>query len=181
MRRRFPIPPGSISEDGGPMASDEEQDGDTQYAHDFGTHVENILQGGRAQDERGASVEDLSTAVTTFSISSHLQAKRDVRENVQVANKLRSLRDTEAAIQRYEAPPDERRRGWIRAGHEIPQAEAQQDAPTLRIGLAFLAGADKPQVNFEERKMLETTPEVNQMNARWRYNTARALLSDFDV
>lgn len=58
--------------------------------------------------------------------------------------------------------------------------EISETAAKPRIGIAFMAGADPPQVNrMEQFGMTRRTPE--QKSALWRVNTAGTLLNDFEV
>jgi hypothetical protein len=59
-------------------------------------------------------------------------------------------------------------------------AQVREDAIKPKVGLAFLAGADTPQVNqMEELSMTQHTPD--QKDASWRVMTAGALLVNFTV
>jgi hypothetical protein len=62
----------------------------------------------------------------------------------------------------------------------IRLAEVIEDAIKPKIGIAFLAGADTPQVTqMEQIQMSQKEPD--QKDASWRVNTAGALLNNFDV
>ncbi|KAL6247167.1 hypothetical protein RBB50_005510 [Rhinocladiella similis] len=62
----------------------------------------------------------------------------------------------------------------------IRLAEVVEDAIKPKIGIAFLAGADTPQVTqMEQIQMSQKEPD--QKDASWRVNTAGALLKNFDV
>ncbi|QDS73362.1 hypothetical protein FKW77_007105 [Venturia effusa] len=53
-------------------------------------------------------------------------------------------------------------------------------AVVIKVGIAFLPGADRPEVNRLEQFDM-TGKEPDQQDAMWRVNTAAALLSVFDV
>ena len=53
-------------------------------------------------------------------------------------------------------------------------------AVVIKVGIAFLPGADKPEVNRLEQFDM-TGKEPDQQDAMWRVNTAATLLSVFDV
>lgn len=55
-----------------------------------------------------------------------------------------------------------------------------ESAAVIRVGIAFLPGADKPAVNRLEQFDM-TGKEPDQQDAVWRVNTAAELLSVFDV
>jgi hypothetical protein len=58
--------------------------------------------------------------------------------------------------------------------------EASDGVIEPRIGITFMPGADTPQVNMMEQiDMTQKTPD--QKDARWRVNTAGALLRNFEV
>ncbi|KAK5404694.1 hypothetical protein LTR06_009415 [Exophiala xenobiotica] len=62
----------------------------------------------------------------------------------------------------------------------IRLAEVVEDGIKPKIGIAFLAGADTPQVTqMEQIQMSQKEPD--QKDASWRVNTAGALLKNFDV
>ena len=58
--------------------------------------------------------------------------------------------------------------------------EVQPSAPVLTVGLKFLPGADKPQVNRTEQINMEGK-EPDQKDALWRVATAGSLLSQFNI
>lgn len=62
----------------------------------------------------------------------------------------------------------------------VPTRDINDDAVVLRVGLTFLPGADKPQVNRLEQDFM-ANKEPDQKDANWRVNTAGALLKNFAV
>jgi hypothetical protein len=66
----------------------------------------------------------------------------------ELANKLMPPEETEQAIKRLEKKVDSRSRRTYIEGEPTP--EHQDGAIVIKVGLTFLAGADKPQVTFAE-------------------------------
>ncbi|KAL9046131.1 MAG: hypothetical protein Q9214_000951, partial [Letrouitia sp. 1 TL-2023] len=62
----------------------------------------------------------------------------------------------------------------------LPLEQVIESAPVLTVGLKFLPGADKPQVNRTEQVDMEGK-EADQKDAQWRVATAGSLLSQFNV
>ena len=94
------------------------------------------------------------------------------------ANKSTPMENTDWMVKVLEKQADGRLRRTYMEG--VPLNDVEESAITLNIGLTFLAGADKPQVNrLEEQSM--SGKEPNQRDATWRVNTAGALLMQFDV
>ena len=62
----------------------------------------------------------------------------------------------------------------------IVQPEVDPNAPTIRIGIIFLEGADKPAVARAEMNR-ETRPKLNQKTPEWRVATAATLLRRFET
>ena len=81
-------------------------------------------------------------------------------------------------IQQLERKADPRLRQTYANG--LALEEALDSAPTLTVGLTFLPGADKPQVNRSEQINMEGK-DADQKDAAWRVATAGSLLSQFDV
>jgi len=133
-------------------------------------------------------VNGIETVVTNhLSRTSHSQAvsRRDpgmLREmNLvmeDISNKTMPPEETDMMIKRLEKRADSRQQRSYVAGE--PMAEVLPEAVVLRVGLTFLAGADKPQVTrYEERDMAGGKPD--QKDASWRVNTAGTLLSQVDI
>ena len=94
------------------------------------------------------------------------------------ANKSTPMEDSDWMVKVLEKQADGKLRRTYMEG--VPLNDVQESAITLNVGLTFLAGADKPQVNrLEEQSM--TSKQPNQRDATWRVNTAGALLMQFDV
>lgn len=105
-----------------------------------------------------------------------LQANKTLWE--EWANKSTPTEDSEWMVKVLEKQADGRLRRTYMEG--VPLNDVEESAITLNVGLTFLAGADKPQVNrLEEQSM--SSKEPNQKDATWRVNTAGALLMQFDV
>ena len=105
-----------------------------------------------------------------------LKAKSDAY--VDYTNKTLGPEQTDFMIQRLERKADPRLRQTYANG--LPLEEIIDSAPVLRVGLTFLPGADKPQVNRSEQINMEGK-EADQKDALWRVSTAGSLLSQFNV
>jgi hypothetical protein len=105
-----------------------------------------------------------------------LKAKDRVWEGI--ANKLLPPEESELMIKRLEKKADEKQTRTYVEG--FPSAEFHPNAPVLAVGLTFLRGADKPQVNrYEQNDKSQGDPD--QRDATWRLNTAGSLLLDVDI
>lgn len=105
-----------------------------------------------------------------------LRAKSEVLDVM--INKLLPPEETDFMVRNLEKEADEPIRRTYSRG--VPLAEVQESAIVLRVGLTFLPGADKPQVNrLEETNMAGREP--HQKDASWRVNTAGSILVQFDV
>ncbi|KAL8937938.1 MAG: hypothetical protein Q9211_003437 [Gyalolechia sp. 1 TL-2023] len=105
-----------------------------------------------------------------------LQVKNEVLDAM--INKLLPPEETDFMVKNLERPSDEPIRRTFNRG--VPLVEVNESARVLKVGLTFLPGADKPQVNrLEETNMAGREP--HQKDASWRVNTARSLLVQFDV
>ena len=105
-----------------------------------------------------------------------LKAKSDAY--VDYTNKTLGTEQTDFMIQQLEMKADPRLRRTYANG--LPLDEVLHSAPVLTVGLTFLPGADKPQVNRSEQINMEGK-EADQKDALWRVNTAGSLLSQFNV
>jgi hypothetical protein len=105
-----------------------------------------------------------------------LETKHRVWENM--ANKALPPENVELMIKMLEKRADEKVLRTYMAGQALP--DHFEDAVVLRVGLTFMPGADKQQVNRQEQTDM-TGREPDQKDALWRVNTAGHLLSDFDV
>ena len=105
-----------------------------------------------------------------------LKAKSDAY--VDYTNKTLGPEQTDFMIQRLERKSDPRLQRTYANG--LALEEVIDSAPVLRVGLTFLPGADKPQVNRSEQINMEGK-EADQKDALWRVNTAGSLLSQFNV
>ena len=81
-------------------------------------------------------------------------------------------------VQQLEKKADPRLRRTYTNGKALE--EVIESAPVLKVGLVFLPGADKPQVNRSEQISMEGK-EADQKDALWRVATAGSLLSQFNV
>ncbi|KAL8662362.1 MAG: hypothetical protein Q9202_004757 [Teloschistes flavicans] len=127
----------------------------------------------RRRQDRSPGKLLMSTSQRTDGI---LQAKNEVLD--MMINKLLPPEETDFMVRNLERPSDEP----IRRTHDcgVPLAEVNESAIVLKVGLTFLPGADKPQVNrLEETHMAGREP--HQKDASWRVNTAGSLLVQFDV
>jgi len=95
-----------------------------------------------------------------------------------MANKALPPEQTDLMIQQMEKRADKRLRRTYSNG--IPLPEVLDSARVLTVGLMFLPGADKPQVNRIERTSMEGK-EPDQKDSSWRVSTAGSLLSQFLV
>ena len=127
----------------------------------------------RRQQNASPSKELLSRSQRDHGI---LQAKNSVLDDL--TNKLLPPEETDYMVKRLEKHADEHfRRTYVRG---VPLAEERESAITLKIGLTFLPGADKPQVNrLEQTNMAGKEPD--QKDASWRVNTAGSLLTQHEV
>ena len=95
-----------------------------------------------------------------------------------LTNKLLPPEETDLMVKRLTKKADEQFRRTYVSG--VPTVGIQESAVVLKVGLSFLPGADKPQVNRQEQTdMAEKLPD--QKDALWRVNTAGTLLLDHDV
>ena len=105
-----------------------------------------------------------------------LKAKNDAY--VDYTNKTLVPEQTDFMIQQLERKADPRLRRTYENG--VPLDEVVPSAPVLTVGLTFLPGADKPQVNRSEQINMEGK-EADQKDALWRVTTAGSLLTQFKV
>lgn len=98
---------------------------------------------------------------------------------VEYTNKTLGPEQTDFMIQQLERKPDDLR---LRKTYEngLPLEEVIDSAPVLTVGLIFLPGADKPQVNRSEQINMEGK-DADQKDALWRVATAGSLLTQFNV
>lgn len=97
-----------------------------------------------------------------------------------LANRMLPSKETELIVKQWERSADIGVQRTYMEG--VPTPEVDEDAVVLRIGLTFLPGADKPQVNrLEQDYMAGPKKEPDQKDANWRVNTAGALLKNFNV
>jgi hypothetical protein len=93
-------------------------------------------------------------------------------------NKVLALEQTDFMIQQLERKADLRlQRTYVNG---IALEEVTSSAPVLSVGLIFLPGADKSQVNRSEQINMEGK-EADQKDALWRVSTAGSLLTQFTV
>ncbi len=104
------------------------------------------------------------------------QTRNIVRD--EMANKALPPEQTDFMIQQMEKRADKRLRRTYSNG--IPLPEVLDSARVLTVGLMFLPGADKPQVNRIEQTSMEGK-EPDQKDSTWRVSTAGSLLSQFLV
>ncbi|KAI4157298.1 MAG: hypothetical protein LQ342_008405 [Letrouitia transgressa] len=105
-----------------------------------------------------------------------LKAKRDAY--IDFNNKTLAPEQTEFMIKLLEKQADPQFCRTYTKG--LPLEEVVGSAPVLTVGLKFLPGADKPQVNRTEQINMEGK-EADQKDAQWRVETAGSLLSQFNV
>ena len=86
--------------------------------------------------------------------------------------------EMELMLKRLEKRADIRQRRTYVEGFAIK--DVQDAAVVLYVGLTFLPGADKAQVNRSEQTDM-AGGELNQKSSDWRVNTAGSLLMQFDV
>lgn len=110
-----------------------------------------------------------------------VEARHKIQWDAHLANKNMSIQDTELMMKMYERPADERRQRSFRAGRPLNNEKSALSPLFLRIGVTVLQGADKPQVTRLEEQGMAQKPEPDQKDANWRFNTARTLLTDFNV
>lgn len=95
-----------------------------------------------------------------------------------IANKQLPPEETDMMIRLLEKRADKRIvQTWIEGQ---PSPDLHEAAITLKVGLTFMPGADKPQVNrLEQQDMTGQKPD--QRDSYWRVHTAGLLLSTLDV
>jgi hypothetical protein len=95
-----------------------------------------------------------------------------------IANKQLPPEETDMMIRLLEKRAEKRIvQTWIEAN---PSTDLHEAAITLRVGLTFMPGADRPQVNrLEQQDMSGQKPD--QRDPRWRVHTAGLLLSTLEV
>ncbi|KAF1982218.1 hypothetical protein K402DRAFT_210702 [Aulographum hederae CBS 113979] len=93
-------------------------------------------------------------------------------------NKSLPPEETSLMIRRLEKRADERIQRTYAAGQAL--GEVREGAVVLRVGITFMPGADKPQVNRLEQTSA-TGREPDQKDSLWRVNTAGSLLSIWEV
>ena len=97
---------------------------------------------------------------------------------VDFTNKTIAPEHSDYLLQALERNPDPQFQQTYQNGR--PLEEVIDSAPILTVGLKFLPGADKPQVNrTEEMDMVGKEPD--QKDAAWRVATAGSLLSQLTV
>ena len=105
-----------------------------------------------------------------------LKAKSDAY--IDYNNKSLAPEQTDFMIKQLEKQADPRLRQTYANG--LALEDVIESAPVLTVGLKFLPGADKPQVNRTEQINMEGK-EADQKDAHWRVATAGSLLSQFNV
>lgn len=96
----------------------------------------------------------------------------------QIANNQFPMEESESIVRDLEKRADGSIRQTFYNGKRVN--DISDTAVIPKIAMAFMAGADTPQVNrMEQVGMTSSTP--NQKNAIWRVNTAGTLLNDFEV
>lgn len=110
-----------------------------------------------------------------------VKARYRYQYEANAANKMLTMEETNMAMTTYERPPDERRQRSFRKGKPLHENGAVEGACLVHVGLTLLQGADKPQVARLEQQGMVKKAKPDQKDANWRFNTARTLLTDFDV
>ncbi|KAL8669593.1 MAG: hypothetical protein Q9168_005825 [Polycauliona sp. 1 TL-2023] len=105
-----------------------------------------------------------------------LKAKSEA--NVEYTNKTLAPEQTDFMIQSLERKADLRLKRTYMNG--VVLDEVSRSAPTLRVALKFLPGADKPQVSRSEQLNMEGK-EADQRDAPWRVATAGSLLTQCSI
>lgn len=96
----------------------------------------------------------------------------------ELANKQRPLEDSAYMVKSLEKGVDASIQRTYLNG--MAMLEVYDTAVVLKVGLVFLPGADRPQVNrIEQTNMAGKEPD--QKDAAWRVDTAGSLLLQFDV
>jgi hypothetical protein len=97
-----------------------------------------------------------------------VQAKKDVYDAFYdgVMNKMISEEEAHLMIKKLEKEADKGfRRTYVRGR---PGKQVKDGAPVLKIGLAYLPGADKPAVNRLEQTNMMSKGLPDQKDATWR-------------
>lgn len=100
-------------------------------------------------------------------VIAHIKKKTDYAE------------DAMQIIQRLQMAADRRLKRSYVSGQAA--RDYYESAPTIKVGIVFLPGVDRPTVTQLEQDMLMADYKADQMNAEWRVNTAGQLLLDFEV
>jgi hypothetical protein len=96
----------------------------------------------------------------------------------QIADNQFPMEESEFIVQRLEKRADLSLRQTCVDGKRVSEGSGTAIAP--RVSIAFMAGADLPQVTrMEQVGMMSKTPD--QKSATWRVDTAGTLLNDFEV
>jgi hypothetical protein len=96
----------------------------------------------------------------------------------ELAEKMHPSEDLELVVRGFEKRVDEKVRATFFDG--IRAREVSPGAVEPKIGMTFMAGADKSQVTqLEQMGMAQRQPE--QKDAAWRVNTAGTLLLNYEV
>ncbi|KAF2454366.1 hypothetical protein BDY21DRAFT_366433 [Lineolata rhizophorae] len=134
-------------------------------------------------DVESAGTDDLQIVVTTTNRGLDVvQAKKDVYDSIYdgMTNKLMSL--SEDADMMIRGLAKEADKGFQRTYIRGQQArQVYEGAPVLKVGLSYLPGADKPEVNRLEQTNMIAKGLPDQRDAKWRVDTAASLLYDFRV
>jgi hypothetical protein len=97
-----------------------------------------------------------------------------------MGNKALPAHEPQMMVKQLEKAADEPVRRTYMEGQPCSNPQVLDDAVVLKVGITFMAGADKPQVNrLEQFDMSGKQPD--QQNNIWRVHTAASLLSVFEV
>ena len=130
----------------------------------------------RVNRGHGGSEEIAISRSQTHRHHGALKAKSDTYNDF--TNKTLAPEQTDFMIKQLEKQADPRLRRTYTNG--LPLEQVVDSALVLRVGLKFLPGADKPQVNRTEQINMEGK-KPDQKDAHWRVTTAGSLLSQFHV
>jgi hypothetical protein len=132
--------------------------------------------------EAESSVSDGNMTVATVRSDKHT-GMQTVSAAVEVFNSIRAQtiaeEDPAQMIKRMEKVADRSfRRTYVMGS---PAREVHENAPVVKVGIAFLPGCDRPAVTQIEQLNMMPNRQPDQQNAVWRVNTAGNLLTEFEV
>jgi hypothetical protein len=133
------------------------------------------------RSEVGSAVSDELTLMPSRASGN---GKEVVDAAVEVYNNIRnnnlSIEDSEQFIKRMQKGEDTNLQRSFESGNQLKGLVP--GAPSLKVGLSYLAGSDHAKVTrMEQVDMMKATREPDQMSPLWRVNTAGQILLEWEV